>query len=548
MAANPCKTMPDAAVAAVSEDLILGRYRPLRPLGSGGSGAVWLVRDERHGHELALKMVAREGKAAARAEREARAAAGLRHEHCLRALALARDARHVYIAYEYVPGLTLREAMRGGRLTDEHAIEAAAQIGDALAYAHARGIVHRDVKPSNVLLAEGDRVSVRLLDFGLALLPEAETLTAAGDVPGTLAYISPERLAGDDSSAAADVWAVGVLLWEALAGQHPFWNGSMHDTARSIKQGPPPLEQFRPDLPEAVLQTVSRATAVDPARRPTADKLAQELRGLRRRGPRRRGKGSGAGASTRVVRTGALPIRLASAGLAGVTAGWCATALPFYPAHWPLGLAAAATALTFCSERAGLAFALAVPFFPLANVSLGLAIVYAALAVGWMALSWRDARSGLFLALGPLAAPLAALGALPLLAQPIRGRVRRAAQVAAAVLVAGVVAGLRHVPLPLTGEHPPLGLGLVGSERPVAVAEALLAALERHPELALEALFLGLAAAAIPSVRRRGPWPIAVFGVATMAATLLAAPSVAALPIVLAVWATCAVLVLEGGR
>jgi hypothetical protein len=532
--------MPRAANAAVSEDLILGRYRPLRPLGSGGSGAVWLVRDERNGRELALKMVAREGKAAARAEREARAAAGLRHENCLRALALARDARHVYIAYEYVPGLTLREAMRAGRLSDKEAIEAAAQLSDALAYAHARGIVHRDVKPSNVLLAEGEKISVRLLDFGLALLAEAETLTAVGDVPGTLAYISPERLAGDDSSSAADVWAVGILLWEALAGQHPFWNGSMHDTARSIKNGPPPLAQLRPDLPESVLRAVARATAVEPGKRPSADKLAQELRGLRRRK-------QGSGATGRVAEV-ALPLRLGSAALAGVTAGWTATALPFYPQHWPLGLAATAALLAFCSERAGLAFALAVPFFPLANISLGLGIVYAVLAAGWLALSWRDARAGLFLALGPLAAPVAALGALPLLAQTVRGRVRRAAQVATAVLVAAVVAGLQHAPLPLTGEDAPLGLGIVGSDRPVAVANALLDVLQRHPSLPVEALLLGLAAAAIPSVRRRGPWPVAWFGAATMAAVLLAVPAVGALPIVLAVWATCAVLVLEGAR
>jgi hypothetical protein len=532
--------MPPGVAAAVSEDLILGRYRPLRPLGSGGSGAVWLVRDERHGHELALKMVAREGKAAARAEREARAAAGLRHENCLRALALARDARHVYIAYEYVPGLTLREAMRAGRLTDKEAIEAAAQICDALAYAHARGIVHRDVKPSNVLLAEGEKLSVRLLDFGLALLPEAETLTAAGDVPGTLAYISPERLAGEDSSAAADVWAVGVLLWEALAGSHPFWNGSMHDTARSIKEGPPPLAVLRPDVPDALVAAVARATAVEPSKRPAAEKLAQELRGLRRH--------RGSGAAAPIARPGVLHARLASAGLAGLTAGWSATALPFYPAGWPLGLAALATVVAFCCERVGLALTLTVPFFPLANASLGLAIVYAALAVGWLALSWQDPRSGLFLALGPLLAPLAALGVLPLAAQAVRGRGRRAAQVAGAVLVAGLVAGLRHAPLPLTGESPPLGLGVLGSERPVAVAQALADALHRHPALPIEALLLGLAAAAIPSVRRRGPWPIAAFGAATMGVTLLAAPSVAALPVVLAVWATCAVLALEGAR
>jgi Protein kinase domain len=533
--------MPPAAAPAVSADLILGRYRPLRPLGSGGSGAVWLVRDEEHGHERALKMVAREGMAAARAEREARAAAGLRHENCLRALALARDARHVYIAYEYVPGLTMREAMRAGRLTDKDAVEAAAQICDALAYAHARGIVHRDVKPSNVLLAEGETLSVRLLDFGLAMLPEAETLTAAGDVPGTLAYISPERLAGDNAGAPADVWAVGVLLWEALAGVHPFWNGSLHDTARSIKEGPPPLEEQRPDLPDALLVAVARATSVDPSRRPTAERLAQELRGLRRRR-------SGNGAAGPVAETRELPIRLASAGLAGLTAGWGAAVLPFYPAHWPIGLAAVATALAFLSERAGLALALMVPIFPLANLSLGLAIVYAALALGWLALSWRDARSGLFLALGPLLAPLAALGALPLLAQSVRGRARRAAQVAAAVLIAGVVAGLRHASLPFTGEAPPLGLGIVGSDRPEAVVHALADALQRHPALPVEALLLGLAAAAIPWVRRRGPWPIAGFGAAVMGATLLAEPAAAALPIVLAVWATCAVLVLEDAR
>ncbi len=532
--------MPRGAVAAVTEDLILGRYRPLRPLGSGGSGAVWLVRDERHGREVALKMVAREGKAAARAEREARAAAGLRHEHCLRALSLARDDRHVYIAYEYVPGLTFREAMRAGRLSDREAIEAAAQICDALAYAHARGIVHRDVKPSNVLLAEGEEVSVRLLDFGLALLPEAETLTAVGDVPGTLAYISPERLAGGDSSSAADVWAVGVMLWEALAGRHPFWNGSLQDTAQSIKSGPPPLAQLRPDLPQALLGAVARATAVEPGKRPSAQKLAQELRGLRRR--RSKDTGAHAGSGT------ALPIRLASAGLAGVTAGWSASALPFYPAGWPLGLAAAATVLAFFAERAGLAFALAVPFFPLANISLGLALVYAGLALGWLALSWRDARAGLFLALGPLAAPVAALGFLPLAAQAVRGSARRAVQVAAAVLAAGLVAGLRHTPLPLSGESPPLGLGVVGSDRPVAVAHALLEALQAHPLLPVEAVLLGLAAAALPLVRRRGPWPIALFGAAVMTATLLAGPAVAAVPIVLAVWATCAVLAVESAR
>ena len=120
------------------------------------------------------------------------------------------DAGHVYIAYEYVGGRTLREAMRAGELRDGQAVEAAAQILDGLAHAHAQGIVHRDVKPSNVLLAGDEGISVRLLDFGLAQFDEAETLTAVGDVPGTLAYISPERLRGREACAASDVWAVGI--------------------------------------------------------------------------------------------------------------------------------------------------------------------------------------------------------------------------------------------------------------------------------------------------------------------------------------------------
>ncbi|MDQ3894346.1 MAG: serine/threonine protein kinase, partial [Actinomycetota bacterium] len=161
-----------AAPAAVSPSLglLLGRYRPLRPLGSGGSGSVWLAVDEQSGIEVALKVVNREGKAGARAEREALVAARLRHERCQRTYHLARDDDHVYIAYEYVPGRNLRQAMRAGALTDACAIEAAAQVLDALAYAHARGIVHRDVKPANVMLHGDGAVEVKILDFGLALM------------------------------------------------------------------------------------------------------------------------------------------------------------------------------------------------------------------------------------------------------------------------------------------------------------------------------------------------------------------------------------------
>src|SRR4051812_31024851 len=188
--------MAETSAQATTQGLVLGRYRPLKPLGSGGMGSVWHAHDEKRNREVALKIVPRTGTAGPRAEREAAAAAQLKHPACIRAYALARDEGHVYIAYEYVPGRTLRHALEDGSLDDEAAVEAVAQVLEGLAHAHAEGIVHRDVKPANVLLAEGAGISVKLLDFGLALMREEETLTAAGDVPGTLAYISPERLGG----------------------------------------------------------------------------------------------------------------------------------------------------------------------------------------------------------------------------------------------------------------------------------------------------------------------------------------------------------------
>src|SRR3569623_402012 len=134
--------MSNAALALEGAGLILDRYRPLKPLGSGGSGSVWLARDEQTGLDVALKIAPREGKAAARAEREAAAAARLRQPSCLRAYAFARDPGHVYIAYEFVPGRTFLETLRAGELKDADAIAACAQVCVALSHALAAWILH----------------------------------------------------------------------------------------------------------------------------------------------------------------------------------------------------------------------------------------------------------------------------------------------------------------------------------------------------------------------------------------------------------------------
>ena len=524
--------MSSAVEPVDSNGLILDRYRPLRPLGSGGSGSVWLVRDEISGEQFALKIIAREGRAAPRAEREAEAATRLRHPHCLRAYGLEADAKHLYIPYEYVPGETLRQALRTYQLGDEGAVEAAAQVLEGLAFAHARGIVHRDVKPSNVLLAEEEHVSVRLFDFGLALMVDADTLTAVGDVPGTLAYISPERLHGQEAGPAADVWAVGVLLWEALAGHHPFWRTSPLETGEEIKTGAPSIREARPDLPDGLIAAVDAALSVEPERRPAASTLAVDLRDAWRERSRRRAP---ARPRARVDRM-KLAERVAPAALAGLGVGWIASALPFYPAFWPGLLAVLAGALTLVRPRFGLALALAVPVFPLGNISFGLAVLYAAVAAGWFVVSWGDARWGLLFCSGMLLGPLGLLGLAPLVALQARGFVRRALQAGAAVLFAGAVAAIHGVPVPFANE-PSQSLGIAGSEHPLAVLQAVWQWLLAMPGLGLEALILAAAAALIPLAVRGSDLTIAMFAGAVLAATLVAAPTSTALPLVLAGWA-----------
>jgi hypothetical protein len=525
--------MGQAAALRQPEGLILRRYRPLRPLGSGGSGSVWLVRDIIADRELALKIVPREGKAGARAEREAVAVSRLRSPHCVRVFAVERDDGHVYVAYEYVAGRTLREAIRTGELDDASAVEVCAQVLDVLAHAHHRGIVHRDVKPANVLLADGDEVSVRLLDFGLAQLEQADPLTATGDVPGTLAYISPERLAGSESTPAADVWSVGVILWEALAGYQPFWSSSPVETARLIGAGAPPLATARPDLPRRLAAAVDRALSVDPRRRPEPKRLAGELRAsLEERDERRQRRPA-------VARRSLLE-RAAHAGLAAAFTALAASLLSFYPAAWAPALALVVALASLAEPRAGLLLALAVPVLPLGDISLGLTVVYGVAALAWTLLFWNDPRHSFLFVAGPLLGFASLIVLVPLLAERAAGAARRAIQTAAAVLLAALAAGLRSAPLPFSGETPPLGLGIAGSDSPGAVARALWEALVAHPAIGIEATLLVTAAAALPLVRRHGLTGIAVF-VSVLPVALLFVPpalgagSVEPLPVVLGV-------------
>src|SRR5262249_31644483 len=221
---------------------------------------------------------------------------------------------------------------------------------------------------------------------------------------GTLACIAPERLTGEEATPASDVWAVGVMLWEALASRHPFWGVPLPQVATTIEAGAPPLQPERPDLSRRLLGAIESALTIDPAKRPQASALAHTLREALA-APRRESR-----ARTRTLRL-QKPTRLAlpatpaaiearglSSGPGGLTALAGGSLLPFWPPGLLALLTIAAAAATWRLPRAGLALALFAPVFPLGNEARGAALAYLGIAVLIFVLSWRDARAGLLFA------------------------------------------------------------------------------------------------------------------------------------------------------
>jgi hypothetical protein len=337
------------------------------------------------------------------------------------------------------------------------------------------------------------------------------------------------------------VWALGVILWEALAGWHPFWAGSLLETARKISGGAPPLRTQRPDLPKPLLAAVDRALSVDPRRRPSAEALTKALAQAYVEREARTPASKRPRTTRSPQRRVSLP-RIVAPAFAGLLAGWTVQTLPFYPGPAMLVATVLATALTARAPRAGLAFALFLPLLPLGNLSLAAAVVGAALALALLASAWHDPRSGLVFVVGPFLGPIGLLGLLPLLLRPLRNPFRRALQTGLAVLAAGIVAGMEHTGLPFTGAAPERGLGIAGSAEPGAVVTALANALGRHPELPVEAAVLAAAAVLLPFVAQLGRWGVAASCAALLAATLLPVPGVHPLGLVLSIWITAAVL------
>lgn len=283
----------DDAEALIGQHL--GSYRIDAILGAGGMGVVYLAFDERLERKVALKLLpqsllAKEARFE-QLKREARTASALNHPNIMTIHEVGEvDSTH-YIATEFIDGITLRERMVKGAIPPNEALDIATQVASALCVAHRAGIVHRDIKPENIMLRPDGYVKV--LDFGIAKFTQQEKLTARtsagvlvttqqGKMLGTARYMSPEQARGDTVDARSDLWSLGVVLYEMLAGLPPFGGETPTDViAAVLLKEPEPVEQHAPVVPASVQQVVEKSLRKDPAERyQTADELLDDLHAL----------------------------------------------------------------------------------------------------------------------------------------------------------------------------------------------------------------------------------------------------------------------------
>ena len=258
---------PTDAVGPVmpAEGRVVAHYEILQELEGGGMGVVYRARDRRLQRIVALKFLqphlSDDDEAKQRLLAEAQAAAALDHPHVCTLLEIGEADRHVFLAMPFYDGETLKHRLSRGPLPLPEALDLAVQAASGLAAAHAKGIVHRDIKPGNLIITR-DGV-LKILDFGIAQLADAGV--PAGMKPGTAAYMSPEQARGDTVDARTDVWSLGIVLYESIAGRRPFNGADAADTRE--RRDADPISVHRAGVPSAVDAVLRRALAHDPAER-----------------------------------------------------------------------------------------------------------------------------------------------------------------------------------------------------------------------------------------------------------------------------------------
>jgi hypothetical protein len=273
---------PDAGQDRPDAGLVLGRYRLERMLGAGGFGVVWLAHDERLRRDVAVKVIPREHEETGviRAEHEARAAARLNHPGVVALYELDHDEHSTYLVSELVRGRTFAELARAGALSDSDVARIGLALCDALDHAHERGVIHRDVKPQNVMVLAEPAAGAgfaKLADFGVAHLVSGDALTRTGDVVGTLAYMAPEQAEGLRVTPAADVYSLALMLYEAWSGVNPVRGHGPAATARRLGRRLPRLADRRRDLPYELCDAIDACLDPNPNRRPHIAELRRAL-------------------------------------------------------------------------------------------------------------------------------------------------------------------------------------------------------------------------------------------------------------------------------
>jgi hypothetical protein len=449
---------------------IVGRYLVEAVIGLGGTGTVFRCLDRESGRHVAVKAIPHDATLRRRAQREVEVAQRLNHPNVVRLLSSARDDDYVYVVSELVDGGDLGASLRAGALGDAALLRAVSATCAGLAHAHAHGIVHRDVKPANILL--GGDGTVQLADFGIAML-QGPDATVDDRLLGTLSYMAPEICTGSTPTPASDIWSVGVMLYEAMTGANPFRSRSPAELADRHGERPRPLAEVRPDLGKPLAAACARALSRDPRRRPSAAALASvfeaaadrleappsarvvELHPRPARAPRRiaaphvrrpsigvpqislDGGFAALGAGVGALRSSGIPAPIVERACSlarrfgpGIAASVAVEAMlrtfPFWPASLttPIALACGALAVVAPWSAAALVLAVCVP--ALGNLSASLAWAVAILGVVWLVVSAGSGRRALLPLLAPAALALLAFPAYLLAAGRLRSAPGRA--------------------------------------------------------------------------------------------------------------------------
>ncbi|MFA5801754.1 MAG: serine/threonine-protein kinase [Thermoleophilia bacterium] len=501
----------------MSNPVILGRYELLEQIGRGGFSTVYRAHDQKMDRQVAVKAVHRSEELDDRATREARAAAKLGNAHIVTVFELAEDDRNVYLVSELVEGWTLSRSISSRSLSDRDCLEITLQVLEALDHAHDRGVIHRDIKPDNIMLSQEAPPRVKVMDFGIAQLENTQRITRQGDVLGTIAYMSPEQADGRLVDSGTDVYSAALTLYECLTGDHPFRSDTAMETISRIHAGAPPLVSVRPDLPEELSDLLEEAMDADPSMRLGARSLAvgleellPELSGgeqattvLRRADQQRPGI-----YEDLAGRYGFLAARIFNGCLAALVIAAASYDSPFYPQTWRLPLLFGAALSVALLPRIGLFLLAAFALVPVVVFSPALGAILSAVTVLYLLVfgtSWP--RGALLPALAP-ALGVVGLGLVFPAAAGATGRLRRGLVLA----VIGCTAMTFYQLLTTAGTLDYLGIAntfdltarLRGEYNPLSAVAALASPFDEYPVLLVQpAIWLAAAIPAALLVKRR---------------------------------------------